>query len=191
MDQKDQLTQRQRRLKRVRKRRQSLAWKTKPGDPSWLRVATKYLGVKEVPGQKSNGTIVGWLRKHAQNISARYQNLDSTAWCAVFVSACLAEAGYPATNHALAIKYANYGRPTPLRRGCILVIKRKKEGADKRTGSRRGYHVTFLLEDQKNYYKCRGGNQRDSVRYSYYLKSKYEVIAARWPNLSSHQPRRP
>jgi len=167
-----------------------LARKIKPGDPSWLRVATKYLGVKELPGPKSNGTIVGWLRRHAQNIHARYRNLDSTAWCAVFVSACLAEAGYPSTDHALAIKYANYGRPTPLRRGCILVIKRKKDGADRRTGSRRGYHVTFLLAEGKLAYKCRGGNQRDSVRDAYYLKSKYEVIAARWPSPSSHQPRR-
>ncbi len=99
----------------------------------------------------------------------------------MFVSHCLAEAGWVPSNDARAISYATYGRPAKFTPGAILVLRRRSKGADTRTGSSSGNHVCFLLEVKKHYYRVVGGNQGDAVSIASFSKKRYEVVAIRQP----------
>jgi uncharacterized protein (TIGR02594 family) len=150
--------------------------------PPWLRIARSYVGLREIPGKFHNPTILGWLKRHALNIGKWGKGRDETPWCAVFVSHCLHEAGYEATNNARAASYISYGRASIPKQGAIVVIRRRKKNGPNVTGSGRGgYHVLFLDKFTKQFIKGWGGNQRNRVSYASYSKANYEVCAIRWP----------
>lgn len=149
--------------------------------PPWLTIAKSYVGLKEIPGKLHNPTIIGWLKAYALNIGRWGKGRDETPWCAVFVSHCLEAANLPSTRDARAVSYKTYGKPSKMVPGAILVLKKKSKGGDKRSGSRTGYHVCFLLESQKHYFKVLGANQRNSVSVARYSKKAYALKAIRWP----------
>ena len=151
--------------------------------PLWLEIAESYVGLKEIKGVGHNPTILQWLKKHALNIGRWGRSRDETPWCAVFVSHCLASAGYATTESALAASYKTYGKPAKFVPGSVIVIKRKKAGRDKATGSRAGYHVGFLLRTTHSHVYILGGNQRNRVSRGWYPKSKYDIVAVREPVL--------
>jgi uncharacterized protein (TIGR02594 family) len=138
------------------------------------------VGLREIPGHENNPTILGWLKRHALNIGKWGKSRDATPWCAVFVSHCLAEAGYEATDDARAASYISYGRPSKPNQGAIVVIRRKR-GPNVTGSGRGGYHVMFLDKFTKQFIKGWGGNQKNRVSYAAYSKKNYEVIALRWP----------
>jgi uncharacterized protein (TIGR02594 family) len=147
----------------------------------WLTVAKSYVGLKEIPGKLHNPTIIGWLKRFALNIGRWGKNRDETPWCSVYVSHCLEAVGLKSTRDARAVSYATYGRPSKFRAGAIIVIRRKRKGPNVTGSNRGGYHVAFLLENRKNWYKVVGGNQRNGVSIASYSKKNYELIALRWP----------
>ena len=149
----------------------------------WLEIAESYIGLKEIKGLGHNPTILGWLRDFGKNIGRWGKSRDETPWCAVFVSHCLASAGMSTTASALAASYATYGKPSKFNLGAVIVIKRKRTGTDKRTGSRAGYHVGFFLRETRDGFRILGGNQRNQVSRAWFSKKNYEVIAIRWPAL--------
>ena len=150
--------------------------------PPWLKIAQSYVGLREIRGDLHNPTILEWLKYHALNIGNWGKGRDETPYCAAFVSHCLHAAGYQGTDHGLAIKYADWGRPSRFKRGAIIVIQRKRTNKNNSTGSNRGgYHVGFLVEHGKNYYKILGGNQSNQVKVSTYMKKGWRLIALRWP----------
>jgi uncharacterized protein (TIGR02594 family) len=151
--------------------------------PLHLDIAESYVGLKEIKGVKHNPTIVGWLRSFAKNIGSWGKGRDETPWCAVFVSHCLAAAGFTTTLSALAVSYATYGKPSKLVPGAVLVIKRKRTGSDKSTGSRAGYHVGFFLRSRTGALYILGGNQGNRVSRRWFPLAKYDVVAVRWPVL--------
>lgn len=147
----------------------------------WLTIAESYVGLKEIKGVGHNPTILGWLRDFGKNIGRWGKSRDETAWCAVFVSHCLDAAGMSNTESALAVSYATYGKPSTFLTGDVIVIKRRRVGADTSTGSRAGYHVGFLLRSTKTHYLILGGNQRNRVSRVWYPKKRYECKAVRTP----------
>ena len=148
-----------------------------------LTCAKQYVGLAEIKGPKSNPTIAGWIKHYARNLGRwAFSRGDEIAWCAVFVSKVLDECGYRATNHGLAVKYASWGKPSRISPGAVIVIKRTKQGVDKRTGSRAGYHVGFLIRISRHYIVILGGNQSDRVKVSYFPRSKYDIVAIRKPS---------
>lgn len=151
--------------------------------PDWLTIAKSYVGLKEIPGRSlHNPTILGWLKRYALNIGKWGQSRDETPWCAVFVSHCLEKAGYESTKDARAISYATYGRPSKLKQGAIVVIRRRKKDGPNITGSGRGgYHVFFLDKVTNNFLWGWGGNQKNRVSRAAYSKKNYEIVAIRWP----------
>ena len=156
----------------------------------WLDIAESYVGLREIKGVRHNPTIIGWLKRFAQNIGKWGKSRDETPWCAVFVSHCLTAAGMTATMSALAVSYATYGKPSKFVPGSVIVIKRRgSAGPDKRTGSRAGYHVGFLVRATRTHFLILGGNQRNRVSRVWYSKAKYDVKACRWP--VALVPRRP
>jgi len=151
--------------------------------PLHLDIAESYVGLKEIKGVGHNPTIIGWLKKFALNIGRWGKSRDETPWCAVFVSHCLHAAGFSTTQDARAVSYATYGRPSKFVPGAVIVIKRKKTGADKATGSRAGYHVGFLLRMTRTHILIVGGNQNNRVSRKWFPKSRYDIKACRWPSL--------
>ena len=151
--------------------------------PPWFEIAESYVGLREIKGLQHNPTIVGWLKNFAKNVKAAWirRKGDEIPWCAVFVSHCLHSAGYSTTENARAASYATYGKPSKFVPGSVIVIKRKRSGADQATGSRAGFHVGFLIRQTRTHYYILGGNQRNRVLRVWYSKAKYEVRACRWP----------
>ena len=69
--------------------------------PSWLLLAYKYLGTKEIPGVKTSKVIQLWLK-----FLGAWWNDDETPWCGVFVGYCLREQGHqPFLNPWVASEY--------------------------------------------------------------------------------------
>lgn len=151
--------------------------------PKHLDIALSYVGLKEIKGLTHNPTIVGWLHQFARNVKTRFIKMrgDEIAWCAVFVSHCLAAAGMQETGSALAASYVTYGKPSKLIPGAVIVIRRKKRGPDKSTGSRAGNHTGFLLRATKDRLYIVGGNQGNRVSKRWFSLKQYELIACRAP----------
>lgn len=135
--------------------------------PSWLRIASKYDGVKELKGPKHNAIIVGWLDK----LGAWWRN-DEDAWCGVFCAAVMQEAHFTYPSMYMRAKsWLNWGQriAKPVL-GCIVVFDRKGGG-----------HVGFLIGFTKNGdLLVFGGNQRDAVRVSQF--SPERVLGYRIPS---------
>lgn len=135
--------------------------------PSWLRIAFKYDGLKEIKGPKHNSTIIQWL----DQLSAWWLN-DETPWCGVFCAAVMKEAGYTYPPMYMRAKaWLDWGQKIakPVL-GCIVVFDRKGGG-----------HVGFLIGFTKNGdLLVFGGNQSDSVRVSQF--SPERVLGYRIPS---------
>jgi uncharacterized protein (TIGR02594 family) len=150
--------------------------------PTWLAIAEEELGITEVPGKDHHPRI---LEYHATTtLKERAAGRDETPWCSSFVNWCLEQAGYVGTDSALARSWLSWGiEEVDAKLGAICVIKKRVEGADAATGSRRGYHVGFVADGlrQEGMLRLIGGNQRDQVKYSRYPRSKYKIWGYRWP----------
>lgn len=139
---------------------------------TWLALARRYIGVREIPGPAASPTILGWARSLGGWIASWYRD-DATPWCALFVNAVLQEAGLPLSGTGAALvrakAFLTYGTPLEVPSvGCIMVFER--------TG---GGHVGFYVGETLKAYRILGGNQGDSVSESWLAKER--CIAMRWP----------
>jgi uncharacterized protein (TIGR02594 family) len=150
--------------------------------PRWLVIAEGELGVREISGPKHSGRILEYL-KTALNLGNWGRGRDETPWCAVFVNWCLEQAGEVGTHHALAHSFVNWGHRSSPRLGAIIVIRNKRYH-DPTVGSRRGFHVGFLIRETRYSFRILGGNQKDMVSYRNFSKRTYNVIDIRWPGES-------
>lgn len=138
------------------------------GKPLWLSIATGYLGTKEIVGKGSNPTILKWAKK-AGGWIASYFTDDDVPWCALFVNACLDEAGLKGTNSLAARSFEKWGRPldSPCL-GAVMVFTRDGGG-----------HVGFYIGENEGRFRIRGGNQGNAVSDTWILKKR--LTAIRWP----------
>ena len=136
-------------------------------EPRWLTYARSFNNLREVPGPRSNATILGWLGK----LKAWWKD-DATPWCGTFVAYVMQEYGFPIPRDWMRAKaWANWGsnlRTTHLAPGAILVFDRAGGG-----------HVGFYVGEDATHYHVFGGNQSDSVNVMRLAKGR--LIAARWP----------
>jgi uncharacterized protein (TIGR02594 family) len=119
-------------------------------EPKYLSIARNHLGLKEIVGLKHSPTIINWLIK----LKAWWRD-DETAWCGVFVAACLQEALLPYPKMYMRAKaYLEYGEKLEKPcLGCIVVFDRKGGG-----------HVGFAIgKDRANRLIILGGNQGNQV----------------------------
>jgi uncharacterized protein (TIGR02594 family) len=135
------------------------------GEPSWIVVAKRYLGLHEGPGSADNPAVV---RFYAMAGHPEIKH-DEVPWCAAFVGAVLHEAGLPNTNSLAARSYERYGieLDEPVY-GCIGTKVRKGGG-----------HVTFVLGETPSSFICLGGNQADRVCIE--AIGKGDFTSLRWP----------
>lgn len=139
--------------------------------PDWLPIAEKYIGTKEIPGPKSNPTILGFAKRIGGWVASLVKT-DETPWCGTFMASIMREwrpfIGLP-KNPLSALAWALWGRnllvPTL---GAVLVFKRPGGG-----------HVGLYKGEDDKCYHVLGGNQGDAVSVIRILKSR--CVAIRWP----------
>ena len=136
-------------------------------EPSWLKIARSYEGLKEIPGPRHNQTIIRWLGK----LKAWWSD-DETPWCGVFVAHCMQESWLPFPKFYMRAKaWSDYGsllRRDRLAPGAILVFDRAGGG-----------HVGFYVGEDAGHYFVLGGNQGNAV--SVMKLGKTRLVASRWP----------
>ena len=140
---------------------------SKLGELSWIAEARTHIGLREVPGPKNNGAILGWLRK----LRAWWSD-DSTPWCGTFAAMCLANAGLtPPKDWYRATSWLSL--PVALSRpayGCVVVFTRDGGG-----------HVGFAVgKDKAGNLMVLGGNQGDAVNIKPFALNR--VAGYRWPS---------
>lgn len=140
--------------------------------PPWLDIAESLVGIKEVPGEKSNPIIVQWAR----DINApHWYHADAQPWCAVFANKVCQSARLPLSGSGFALlrarSFATWGiglvEPSL---GAVLVFTRP--GGD---------HVGFYIGERRSDGALRvvGGNQGDAVSATWIARARLTHI--RWP----------
>lgn len=143
----------------------------KPAEPIWMREARRQMGILEVPGPKSNPTIIGWARALGGWVASFYKN-DDTPWCGLFMANCigstLPDEVLP-SNPLSALAWADFGIPlTAPVLGAILVFRRDGGG-----------HVGEYAGEDETHYHVLGGNQSNSVSIT--RVEKRRCVAIRYP----------
>lgn len=142
----------------------------------WLEVALGELGVCEYPGDAHNYRI---LEYHATTTLGDWgRSRDETPWCSSYVNWCVSQY-CEGTDNALARSWLRWGVACEPELGCVCVIKRRRKGSDRRTGSRGGYHVGFFLDRSRGGVVLCSGNAGNRVGIDVYSKRNYEALAFR------------
>lgn len=149
-------------------------------DPSWITIAKKYLGQREIKGPQHNPHVLRWNKALGTGISD-----DETAWCGIFVGGVLAEDGRkaaivksPASSRAWMNSKVRLDRPAY---GCIVVFWR---------GDPKGWtgHVGFVVgRDRAGNLMVLGGNQGDTVSIKPFSRSR--VLGYYWPGIYPYEER--
>lgn len=133
-------------------------------EPDWMDPARVALGLREVPGPRTNPTILSWLTR----LRAWWTD-DETPWCGVFVAHCMEKCGVPLPKHWMRAKdWLNWGKPCPPVVGAIAVFGREGGG-----------HVGFLVGQSPGWLHVLGGNQANGVNVMKLASSR--LLGTRWP----------
>jgi uncharacterized protein (TIGR02594 family) len=141
-------------------------------NPTWLIVAKQEIGQAALRGARSNPRI---LLYHSSCRCAT----DDTAWCSSFVNWCLRQVGIKGTGSAAAISWVTWGESCGVRVGAIAILYNPRAAGTRSSTS--GYHVGFVMQTTDSCYSLLGGNQSHQVKVSDYSKSKWHLVALRWP----------
>lgn len=147
-----------------------------PADPIWMREARRQMGILEVPGSKSNPTILGWAKALGGWVANFYKD-DDTPWCGLFAAHCIGltlPAEKLPTNYLSALAWADFGIQCEPVIGAVLVFRRNGGG-----------HVGFYAGENDDSYVVLGGNQGNSVKLSNVEKRR--CIGIRWPKTGGAQ----
>ena len=145
-------------------------------EPPWLAIARTKIGTKEMPGPGNNPTIMQWAKDARDWLGVAY-SADSVPWCGLFVSKCVAQAGFKAPRRFIGVRasqWATWGDEIPLTTprppiGTIAVLQRPGGG-----------HV-FILSGVTVDGRLVGvgGNQQDMVTEASFSRGR--LVALRWP----------
>ena len=144
----------------------------------WMSIAEGEIGVHEnsLPGQ-NNLRIIEY---HQTTTLAA--TTDEVPWCSSFVNWVIIKAGRRGTRSAAANSWLNWGGALNFpKKGAVTVIQQRKKGTDVATGSATGFHVAFYVSSSATHIRLLGGNQSDSVKYSNFPLTGYDVKGYRWP----------
>jgi len=135
-------------------------------EPMWLEFARKHVGLSETPGKATTPIIQKWLL----GLKAWWTD-DETAWCGVFVAACVKEAGLSLPKHWYRARaWLDWGRPLAgPALGAVVVYERGGAG-----------HVGFVVGmDERGRVMTLGGNQGNRVSIAPFDETR--VLGFRWP----------
>lgn len=128
----------------------------------WLEIAVREIGIKEYPGADSNHPRIQAYLSTVNGLSQIDKSQDETAWCSCFINWCIEQVHINGTDSAWAKSWGNWRKavtPKSAQTGDIAVFDRSSGG-----------HVSIFIEADAatGEVLVLGGNQSDSVRYSWY-----------------------
>lgn len=132
-------------------------------------LASRYIGVKEVPGVTANKTILKML-----TLDQAWPKDDSVPWCSAFVNYICWQLRLPRSKSLLARSWLLVGKPIKVGDAWagndIVILRRGAAGQPGPENTTAPGHVGFFasLEGQRVY--LLGGNQDDSVSLSSFKK---------------------
>ena len=129
-----------------------------------FRVASSYLGIKEVSGAESNPQIAKWIKSINPDLAT-----DSTAWCSAFTHAVAEEAGFKGSGKLNAKSWLKVGDEVPAsqaQQGDVVVFWRDNKSSWK------GHVGFFHGYDKKGNIRVLGGNQGNQVKISTYPSNR-------------------
>ena len=132
--------------------------------PAYAEEAHKYVGLTEVPGSKSNPTILKWIK----GFFSWAKDDGQLAWCAIFINTMMADTGFTGTGKANARSFLNWGKKREGKPevGDVVVFWRENENSWK------GHVGIYWGEAGNGSILCLGGNQRNKVSVAKYPKRK-------------------
>lgn len=135
------------------------------------QIATRFVGVKEMPGATANPHVLAMLR-----LDASWVQDDQTAWCSAFVNYVCWLLELPRSKSLAARSWLNVGQSVPLsdaRVGFDVVILTrgtgKQPGADVIAAPG---HVGFYAGLDAGGVLLLGGNQGDAVTIATFPKAR-------------------
>lgn len=135
---------------------------------TWLDEARKYIGLKEIQGERHEPKILQWWKA----IRRSGIKSDEVPWCAAFVGGCLEAVGIVSSRYESAKSYLTWGQElaAPVY-GCIVVFERSGGG-----------HVGFVVGEDSTGGRLMvlGGNQHDMVSIAPFDRTR--VAGYRWPS---------
>jgi len=146
--------------------------------PIWFKWMLHEIGVREVPGPKSNPRIIAY--RSLAKISI--QGDDSVVpWCSIFANAALEVNGITGTRSAMARSFetnANFVRLPGPALGAITTFWRVSRNSGQG-------HVNFYRGEIPNRIYGGGGNQGDSVTIASFprISPSFGVTGYWWPKL--------
>jgi uncharacterized protein (TIGR02594 family) len=129
-----------------------------------FRVASSYLGVRELADAASNPQIDKWIRDINPNVAT-----DSTAWCSAFAHAVAEESGYKGSGKLNARSWLKVGDEIPAKQaqqGDVVVLWRDNKSSWK------GHVGFFHGYDKKGNIRVLGGNQGNQVSIKTYPSNR-------------------
>lgn len=135
-------------------------------DAPWLDWMKSHIGEPEYTGSVPTPFIEECFSH------TNYGPLDGStpASCAATLCAALEESGYRSTRSAAALSYANYGEPSELKQGAIIVFQ----------WASGDHHVSVCDTFDAETVACIGGNQGHLLQPSRF--NQKWIIATRWPS---------
>lgn len=136
----------------------------------WMAEAARLIATREFLGERDNPEILDW----AKDIDIPYTG-DDVPWCGLFVGHCIATTlpAEPLPSGLLGARsWLKLGQATTPRLGAVMVFWR---------GSKTSWegHVGFYAGQHGSNYLILGGNQGDSVCYTWLHRDR--LLEARWP----------
>ena len=148
----------------------------RPETPEVILVALEDLGIHEIAGDEHHPRIV---EAHRTTTLPPRAHRDEVPWCSSIVNLWQLEAGNPGTNNALARSWLSWGAKSPGKLGDVCILRRRKRGSDRRTGSRTGYHVGLFLNLSRGHVVMLSGNTDDRVGIDTFHRGRWETVGFR------------
>ena len=134
-----------------------------------MKTAASLIGVTEIPGPRSNPTILGWARSLGKYVGIAYDN-DDTAWCGIFTGHVMRVNGHePPRICVRASEWLKFGQVCPrVIFGAVAVFTRQGGG-----------HVGLIVGHDATHLHILGGNQSNGVNVLRIAKDR--LTGMRWP----------
>lgn len=150
--------------------------------PRHMVIARGLMGLKEIPGGKSNPFILEWAKE--LKLDRIYKD-DDTSWCALFAAICMHRAGRTIDlktkdlfDYLRALKYSDVFDAVAnddAAFGDILIFRRPSGG-----------HIGFYVAEDATTYHVLGGNQSNMVNVIRIEKKR--CVAIRRPSYQTFVP---
>lgn len=139
--------------------------------PSWMAIAARDIGVRELPGVATHPRIAEFYRH--TNLGGEPED-GAVAWCSAALCCWIDEAGYIATSKANARSWLGWGEALKLPKlGCVVVFSRGNPS------SKQGHVALWCGPGREGHITVLGANQGNSVRFAEYETAR--ILGFRWP----------